>query len=115
MLNIFCKRADIDSEADVEALVVDRLLSKLNYPDNRIRRKDSVERITIPRGHSSEQYRPDYVLLDRHGNPSVVIDAKSPNENPEAWHYQVSGYALILNQRNDDNPVQYVVTTKSLS
>ena len=69
MRNMFCERADLDSEADVEALVIERLLPKLNYPDNRIRRKDSLERIAIPRGRGKEQYRPDYVLLDGQGDP----------------------------------------------
>ena len=115
MKNIFCESSDLNSEADVEALVIDRLLSKLNYPDNRIRRKNSLERLAIPRGSGQERYRPDYVLFDRWDNPSVVIDAKSPGENPEEYHYQVSGYALILNQRHDSNPVQYVVTTNGFN
>ena len=115
MRNTFCERADLDSEADVEALVIERLLSKLNYPDNRIRRKDSLERIAIPRGHGKEQYRPDYVLLDGQGDPAIIIDAKSPGEPPEDYHYQVSGYALMLNQRYDNNPVQYVVATNGLT
>lgn len=115
MRNIFCERADLDSEADVEALVIERLLSKLNYPDNRIRRKNSLEQIAIPRGHGKERYRPDYVLLDGRDNPAIIIDAKSPDETPDAYHYQVSGYALMLNQRHDDNPVQYVVATNGLA
>lgn len=115
MLNLFCESSDLNSEADVEALVVERLLAKLGYPDNRIQRKDSLSDIAIPRGRGRENYRPDYVLLDRSGNPSVVIDAKSPSENPESYHYQVSGYALVLNQRHDDNPVQYTVATNGIN
>jgi len=115
MRNIFCERTALDSEADVEALVVERLLSKLNYPDNRIRRKDSLDQIAIPRGRGKERYRPDYVLFDGQDNPSIIIDAKSPRETPDSYHYQVSGYALMLNQRYADNPVQYVVVTNGLA
>ena len=114
MRNIFCEQSDLSLEADVEALVVDRLLGKLNYPDNRIRRKAALETIAIPRGSRQESYRPDYVLYDMQDNPSVVIDAKSPSDNPQDYHYQVSGYALIINQRHADNPVQYIVTTNGL-
>lgn len=116
MRNIFCRRTDLDSEADVESLVLDRLLEKLRYPDNRIKRKDSLDKIKVGRGSKKESYTPDYVLLDRRKRPVVVIDAKSPNEKPEDYHYQVSGYALGLNQRyGDENPVRYVLATNGLS
>ena len=41
-----------------------------------------------------------------------MIDAKSPNEVPESYHYQVSAYALSLNQKYPDkNPVRYIAIT----
>ena len=49
------------------------------------------------------------------GNPSIVIDAKSPRENPETYHYQVGGYAFALNRQQDGNPVQYIVATNGVS
>lgn len=116
MKNIFCRHTDLDSEADVEALVVEKLLAKLNYPDNRVRRKDSLNEIKIPRGHRKEPFRPDYVLCDQREKPTVIIDAKAPSENCEAYLYQVGGYAYGLNQRYaDENPVRYVVVTNGTS
>ena len=115
MRNLFCQRSDIDSEADVESLFIDRLLEKLRYPDNRVKRKDSLEKIKVARGSKKESYTPDYVLLDRRRRPVVVIDAKSPNEKPGDYHYQVSGYALGLNRRYlDENPVRYILVTNGL-
>ena len=65
MQNIFCRKEDLHNEADVESLFVDRLLSKLGYPDNRVKRKKSLKKIKIGKGSKVENYRPDYVLMDR--------------------------------------------------
>ncbi|MHA1280002.1 MAG: N-6 DNA methylase [Candidatus Helarchaeota archaeon] len=112
MKNQFCKDSDFTNEASVEALFVDRLLNVLKYPDNRVRRKESIEQISVGRGRKKEKYRPDYVLLDSGGMPKVVIDAKAPNEKLEDYHYQVSNYALYLNQKySDKNPVLYTALT----
>ena len=36
MRNLFAQRSDVKSEADVEALIVDRLIAKLRYPDKAV-------------------------------------------------------------------------------
>ena len=115
MQNAFCNSEDLRNEADVEALFVEPLIRRLGYPDNRIRRKAAIETLPIPRGHRVENYSPDYVLLDSTGKPVVVIDAKSPIENPDDFRYQVSGYSLMINQRYDENPVRYCVVTNALN
>ena len=113
--NTFVKRRDLSSEADVEALVVENLIRLLGHPDNRIHRKDSLDKIRVSRGRRRELFRPDYVLLDRRKKPSCVIDAKAPNESPEDYRYQVGGYAYGLNLRySGENPVRYVVVTNGL-
>jgi type I restriction enzyme M protein len=110
--NIFCKSNDLNNEASVEALFVERLLKALDYPDNRVARKESIARISIGRGSKKENYRPDYVLFDSAGEPIIVLDAKAPDEAPENYHYQVSSYALYLNQKYPDkNPVRYTIVT----
>ena len=110
--NMFCDVSDLNNEASVEALFVDRLLVELNYPDNRVLRKQSISQITIGKGSKKENYKPDYALLNSAGEPIIVIDAKSPNETPEKYHYQVSAYALYLNQKyTDKNPVRYTILT----
>lgn len=112
MKNMFCDLRDLRNEASVEALFVDRLLNALRYPDNRVRRKTSIEEIVIGKGRKKEKYRPDYVLLDSSGVPKIVLDAKGPDEKLENYHYQVSGYALYLNQKYaEENPVLYTVLT----
>lgn len=113
--NIFCRITDLDSEADVEALVVEKLLATLGYPDDRISRKDSLDKIKVSRGRSTEQYRPDYVLRDRQRRPATIIDAKAPTLDPANYHYQVGRYAYELNQRyRETNPVRYVAVTNGV-
>ena len=115
MRNLFCRRTDLDSEADVEALFVEKLLAKLNYPDNRVKRKDTLDKIVVSRGRTRVHYRPDFVLLDVRRKPVVVIDAKAPSERPDDYRYQVGGYAYALNQRfRNENPVRYIVVTNGI-
>ena len=97
----------------MEALLVEPLIQQLGFPNNRIRRKAAIESLPIPRGSTTEDYRPDYVLLDSAGKPVVVIDAKHPNEDPSNYRYQVSGYALLINQRFDENPIRYCVVSNA--
>lgn len=112
MKNLFCNDSDLTNEATVEALFVERLLKALEYPDNRVSRKNSIAQIVIGRGSKKENYKPDFVLHDSNNDPIIVIDAKHPTEKPEEYHYQVSAYALSLNQKYPDkNPVRYTTIT----
>ena len=112
MENLFCNDADLSNEADVEALFVEKLLKALDYPDNKILRKDTIDQVVIGKGSKKENYKPDYVLNNSSSEPIIVIDAKSPSEKPESYHYQVSGYALSVNQKySDKNPIRYVAIT----
>ena len=114
MKNAFCESQDLLNSADVEVLMIEPLLRALGYPNNRIRRKAAIEELILPtRGSASERYRPDYILMDSSGQPVAVVDAKHPiNEDPSDFRYQVTGYALRLNQRHqNDNPVRYCVLT----
>jgi len=111
--NLFCNNGDLRNESSVETFFVHRLLKNLGYPDSRVRTKESIEKLPIPRGHTTERYAPDYVLLDSRNLPVIVIDAKHPNENLDKWVYQPTGYAATLNRRypSGENPVQYAILT----
>lgn len=112
MKNMFCKEKDLSNEASVEAIFVERLLNELGYPDDKIKRKESLKKIIIGKGSKKENYKPDYVLLDSNNKPKIVIDAKHPEINPADYHYQVSSYALKLNQKyKSENPVLYTIVT----
>ena len=113
MNNVFGDSSNLHNSDDVEALFIEPLLKVLRYPANRIRRQAAIEELTLPTsGSHGDRYKPDYVLMDSRGRPVVVLDAKHPiNENPSDFRYQVTGYALLINQRHEDNPVRYCVVT----
>ena len=108
---MFCRLNDLNNEAAVETFLVNRLLTRLGYPDSRIRTKESIESLPVPRGSSTEHYRPDYVLLDSGNSPVIVVDAKHPSEPIDSWIYQVVGYAGAVNRAfpSGVNPVKYAV------
>jgi len=109
--NKFCKLTTLKNESDVEQFFVIRLLKDLDYTDSQIRTKEKLDEIVVARGSNKENYRPDYVLLVN-GKPRVVIDAKNPKEKIRKFLYQVTGYALGLNQRYEgENPVLYCMLT----
>lgn len=111
----FCALKDLTNESTVEDFFITRLLKDLGYKDQDIKRKESIEKLTIPAGgRRKEQYRPDYVcfILQK---PRIIIDAKAPRENVDDFHYQVSGYALTINQRfKEENPVKYCVLSNGV-
>jgi len=115
MHNAFCDSANLHNEADVEALFLEPLIRLLRYPENRVRRKRAIEELAIARGSRRERYKPDFIFLDAAGRPVVVVDAKSPEEAPSDYHYQASGYALLINQRYPDNPVRYCLLSNGFT
>ena len=108
--NKFCSLDDLSNESSVETFFVNRLVKDLSYPDKSVKLKTAITKLVIGKGSSKEHYKPDYVLY-HNKIPRFIIDAKAINENPEDYHYQVSGYALRLNQKLKDNSVQYVAVT----
>lgn len=116
MQNVFCDSTNLHNSADVEALFIEPLIRSLAYPENRVRRKATIEELAIPRGSRTERYAPDYILLDASNNPVVVMDAKHPNETPADFFYQVSGYALLINQRYEGKkPIRYCLLTNGFT
>ena len=113
--NKFCALKDLTNESTVEDFFITRLLKDLGYKDEDIKRKESIEELTIPAGgRRKEQYRPDYVcfILQK---PRIIIDAKAPEENVDDFHYQVSGYALTINQKfKEENPAKYCVLSNGV-
>ena len=112
--NLFCNKADLNNESSVEIFFVNRILGFLGYSDSDIKTKQSINELEIGKGSKKEKYKPDYICFVDN-KPSLIIDAKSPDENIEDYFYQVSGYALAVNQKfREDNPVRYVVLSNGL-
>ena len=111
--NQYCSLSDLTNEATVEARIVDPLLSDLGYTHQEIRLKTSISEIAVGKGSKKVLYKPDYVLTSE-GIPTIVLDAKSPDESLEPWEIQCSSYCLEINRLFDYNPVTHFVLTNGL-
>lgn len=108
MKNKYCDSKDLRNEASVESCFVDKLLADLGYPNSDIDFKTSIQEHAVGKGSKKILYKPDY-MLKTDGIPSVVVDAKSPEEDITQWEFQCSAYCLELNKLFDYNPVQHYV------
>ena len=111
--NKYCSLSELSNEATVETRIVDPLLADLVYPHRDIRLKTSISELAVGKGSKKILYKPDYVLTTE-GIPTVVIDAKSPDESLEPWEPQCSSYCLEINRLFDYNPVNYFVLTNGI-
>jgi type I restriction enzyme M protein len=110
-INLFCQRNSLTNEATVESFFLLRLFEYLGYKDRNIMNKKSLSELTISQGGGRKRlnYKPDFVLTIRN-KPKIVIDAKEPEENIDDYFYQVSGYALGLNQKYEkETPVEFTI------
>ncbi len=113
--NIFCNKSNLSNESSVEIFFLNRLLSFLGYSDSDIKTKQSINELEIGKGSKKEIYKPDYICFVDN-KPSLIIDAKSPQERIEDYLYQTSGYALAVNQKYvSDNPVRWVILSNGLN
>lgn len=114
MKNMFCSRDDLTNESHVESLFVDRLLTYLGFKDGNIKRKNSIQSLSIGKGSKKESHKPDYVIFVKN-KPKIIIDAKDSEEDVDDYIYQTSGYSLSLNQKfEQENPVEYFILTNGL-
>ncbi len=114
MKNLFCDKETLTNEASVEAWFVNPLLEFLGYQPSDIKLKTSIKEIKVGKGSKSEFYKPDYILVVS-DLPTVVVDAKSPDEIIENWTLQCSSYCLELNKLYDENPVKFYFITNGLA
>lgn len=113
MKNKYCDSRDLRNEASVESCFVNRLLRDIGYRDSDIDFKTAIQEHAVGKGAKKVLYKPDYILKTN-GIPTVVIDAKGPEEDITKWEFQCSAYCLELNKLFDYNPVQHYVITNGL-
>lgn len=115
--NKFCKLANLRNESDVEQFFVIRLLNDLGYEDERIETKTTIHEEAIGKGRRKKSYKPDYIVyLDKERKkPSLIIDAKHPNEDAEEGIADSQLYASVLRRKlSEPKPQQYCVGTNGL-
>ena len=111
--NKFCQSSDLTNEASVEAFFVLRLLTDLDYRDDEIVPKRSIEELRIPRGRQRERYKPDF-LIKTNRHPRWLIEAKSTDEQVDAYAYQCASYALLINRKFQERPLRFYMLTNGL-
>jgi type I restriction enzyme M protein len=98
----------------VEAWFVNRLLEYLGFGPEDLLLKTSIRELKIGQGSKSMLYKPDYVVVINRF-PTLVIDAKSPEQNIDQWVSQCSSYCLETNKLYEHNPVEYAMLTNGLA
>lgn len=103
------------SESDVEFKVIGPLLSNpeptgLGYSKIEIQTKINLQKILIDKGAKSILYYPDY-LITVNGVPSIIVEAKKPDEDLSEAFRQAALYAAELNRKfeKDINPCQLII------
>jgi type I restriction enzyme M protein len=113
MNNKFCDLKALTNEATVEAWFVAPLLDDLGFDASDLKLKTSLREFKVGKGSKSALYKPDYVIqVD--GIPTVVVDAKSPNEQIGDYGYQCSSYCLEINKGFDYHPVKFYLLTNGI-
>ncbi len=107
--NKFCSWNDLGNESSVEDFFILPLLRALDYKNEDIRSKDSIEEIAVSKkgGRKKEPFKPDFVIVLKDA-PRIVIDAKATDVNIDDFTYQCRAYCLSLNLRfNQEKPVRH--------
>ena len=112
--NKYCALKDLTNESAVEQFFTIRLLKDLGFHDSEILTKTSIKELVIGKGSKKETFKPDYAIRLKH-QIRLLVDAKGPEENIDDYLYQISGYALSVNQEYDDDekPIKFCVLTNS--
>ncbi len=108
------------TESDSEQKVIYPLLTNseplgLGYDQTEIQTKINLQKILIDKGAKAVLYYPDY-LITVNGIPSIIVEAKKPDEDLDEAFRQASLYASELNRKyeKDINPCQLVIACDGL-
>ena len=76
--------------------------------------KTSLAEYKIGKGSQAVWYKPDYVVL-AHRFPTLIVDAKHPEEDVADWVSQCASYCLEINRSYEHQPVEYFAVTNGLN
>jgi len=112
--NMFCSRSNLSNEASVETWFVDSLLNRLGFVAEDINLKTSLKEYKIGKGSKALWYKPDYAVL-ANKFPTLIIDAKSPDEDIGDWVQQCASYCLEINRSYEHHPVEFFIVTNGFA
>jgi len=100
-MTMFCPSEDLKNESDVEQKLLTPLLFTaaprgLGYSSVDVRTKPNIRFLLIGKGETQKRYHPDYIVLIA-GIPILIIEAKTPGEDPVEAMREARLYATELN------------------
>lgn len=105
------------TESDVEMKILYPLLTNeipegLGFKEYNILTKVSLKKLLIDKGSSQKLYYPDFAITVS-GVPSIIIEAKKPNEDLDEAYRQACLYANELNREYPSkiNPCELVIAS----
>lgn len=103
---------NLTSEAEVETRFLTKLFSDLGFQDTEIIPKRKLPSLLLNDGNKKTWKEVDFLLLNRNGAASVVVEAKDPKVNiHNAWG-QAASYALSYNRdKQEDKKVRWLLIT----
>ncbi|MDQ6469214.1 type I restriction enzyme HsdR N-terminal domain-containing protein [Flavobacterium sp. LHD-80] len=114
-------KTDLLSESDVEQKIIYPLLTNpqplgLGYNNQEIQTKVNLKKLQIDKGKKSSLYYPDY-LITINGVPSIIVEAKRPDEDLNEAFRQAALYSAEINRFFEDeiNPCKYIIACDGLS
>lgn len=117
---MYCKSGDIKNESDVEQKFLVPLIENskpmgLGYSNSDFHTKKTLFKRKIGKGKMQKKYVPDY-LIEILGLPSVVIEAKSPQEDVMVGYTEARMYAGELNVffHHEVNPCNKIMASNGI-
>ena len=107
MDNLYCNKADLKTESDVEQKFIYKFLTSLEplglgYNSSDIRTKATLKGYYINKGSQQKYYIPDYIVLLR-GLSCLIIEAKKPGEDLYQAYSEARLYANEINAKYPHN------------
>lgn len=112
---LYCEIDDLVTESDVEQKFIYRFLSSstpmgLGLHDSEIFTKHVLRQRLVGKGQNKKYYYPDYLVMIR-GIPTLVVEAKKPEESLDSGYAEARLYAQEVNASfpHKVNVCQYVI------
>jgi type I restriction enzyme M protein len=104
--------SSLTSEAEVETRFLPKLFADLGYPDEAILPKRRIKPLRINDGTRVTTKEVDFILTNKEGYASVIVEAKEPSINIISAWGQAASYALSYNRdKNEKEKVRWLLLT----
>ena len=115
--NKFCKLKNLKNESDVEQSLLRALMEELGFTADYLETKTTVKEVNIGKRKRKRLYRPDFIGYSdkNHSRPVLVVDAKSPIEDPEDGVADAQLYASVIRRSlTKPKPDQYCIGSNGI-